>query len=163
MIVPMNLAKPTQAFNRFQYQTGDQGGAAGPAGSRLTSTDYEQSSLVSQIGCFVTSIELAVAETAVSDLYLLAWDVPGNDANLQLALGGQLAGARQTFGPIPPGGTMVREFGEMFPGVQSPLYVGSPFDFGVLLLASLTPRVFTAPGAVDAYCVTVRGTTKEGC
>ena len=154
------LNKPTQAYRRFQYETGQSTSSDGviPA-----ATAFEQSSFVSQSACLLSSIEAVAIETAGTAVYLLGFDVAANDANLQLAIGGALGAARFTWGPMDPGATLVRDASETFSSNQVPFFRGIPLDRGLLVVASATPRIWTAPGAGQTYALLVRGTTSEGC
>lgn len=154
------ISKPTQAFGRFEYQTGQVALRPGVTGQRIipAANAFEQSSLVNQTPCFVSLIECVSDVLSVNDLYLLAFDLPATDAVTQAVIAGTMGAARSSYGPISPGGSMAREFSEVFPGAHAPFFVGLPFDLGVLVVASSTPRVFTAPGALDQYALLVRGT-----
>ena len=163
-MIPMNmvLARPTQAFGRFQYETGK---ARQSSTGQMVIADadaFEASALVSGLPSFVSLLEAVARSTNNANLYVLAYDAPATAAVLQAILGGNGGAARQTFGPIAPGGVMVREFGEVFRGVASPFYTGMPFDSGVVLVASATPVIWTTPGINDVKLL-ARGTTKEGC
>ena len=153
------LAKPTQAHGRFQYETGANSAQDGIIPSGLA---FEQSSLVLGAPCLVSVVEAVAIETAGTAVYLLGFDIVANDVNLQLAIAGALGAARYTWGPMDPGATLVRTADEVFPSQAAPFYQAMPFDRGLLIVASSTPRIWTAPGAGQQYSVLVRGTTREG-
>lgn len=159
------LSQPTQAFRRFFYETGRSSAAPSALGPVIipTANVVESSSLVFSSPGFVTSLE-AVAVSA-GNLYLLGFDLPANSAILNAITAGSMGAARYSWGPIPALGTLVREFQEMFPGegAQAALYSGAPFDLGLVVVASSTPVIYTAPAVNDAYKLLVRGSLQIGC
>ena len=154
------LSKPTQAHGRFAYETG---ASSAQDGIIPAANAFEQASLVMGAPCLVSSIEALAIETGAAPVYLLGFDVVANDVNLQLIIAGAMGGARYTWGPMNPGATLVREAEEVFPSRTAPFYPALPLDRGLIIVASATPRLWTAPGAGQQYSVLVRGTTREGC
>lgn len=159
------LSKPTQANKRWQYETGTASTAPNATtGAPTIPTQAawdDDGAMIYQGACYVSTLEVATKSTSAT-LYALLFDVSASVANALEGLAGNLGAARYTYGPIAPGGTMVREWRETFPGRGGPFYTGVPFDNGVLLLLSTTPVLFTAGVGSFAHVV-ARGTASEPC
>ena len=162
----MILSKPTQAFGRFTYETGQSArkpSALGPVIIPFANA-VEQTSQVMNGPGFVSSVE-AVAASVTAEVYLLGFDLPASSAIVQAIQAGSMGAARYTWGPMVPYGTMTREFQELFGHelAGAPLYQAAPFDQGLVVVVSTTPVVYTAPAADDKYKLVVRGTQNLGC
>jgi hypothetical protein len=136
----MQYVKPSNPLNacgRWQYETG--GTAVAPPPLVL----FEATATLIEAPAWIEIIEATIDTAAAAPIYVLVSDA----TNVQQAIA--RAAARYTYGPILPGGTMVRAYEEWWRGYDGREdFRGCPFTNGAIVLASLTPRVFTAAGAV---------------
>ncbi len=159
------LSQPTQANGRWQYETGTAAivpNATTGAPTIPTQRAWdEDGALIYQGACYVSTLEVVTKESSAT-LYVLLYDVVASLANAQQALAGNLGAARYTYGPIAPGGFVVRDWPEVHPGRGGPFYTGTPFDRGVLMLLSTTPTLFTLGVGSRAHVI-ARGTSADAC
>ena len=156
--------RPTQMFGRFYYETGRGEATTGAGGSVIpAAAAWEAIAIVASSPCLLTCAEMVLSDAAAdgTDYWVLAYDVNANSADVAAAIAnGSIGAARYTWGPFnAPGGTIVREPGELFELVgdcERQRTSGAPFDLGCVLVLSLTPRVVTL-SPDDLLAVTARG------
>lgn len=164
------LRKPTQAVGRYTYETGlgkstRIGGAEMvPAGS-----EWERTAAVAQTPCLLISMEIVIQPSEVSRVYwALAYDAQPSDELDTAYAANQLGAARYNWGPVSVGangGLILRDAGELW-SVRTILPNGEcvdeeirgfPFDRGIYVVVSSSPRVPTAPGPQFSVVARVQG------
>ena len=138
-------SKPTQSCERFGYETGQPGIAPLTAPAA-----FEQVEQVLDRPGWIEIFEATIDLGAPPLVWLLVFDAQ----NAQVATA--RAFARYTYGPIVPGGTMVRAYEEWWMGAGGRTdFRGVPFDFGCVVFASTTPGLLTV--APPVMRLTARG------
>lgn len=142
------------SFNRWQYETGNsiQGANYVPP-----SVVWEWDAVLFAGPCLLTRLEVACDVSTTVAHFVLLYDadtIANATARLQ---------ARHTFGPIPIGGGKFDEtFTEPFTLPDGTVVEGVPFINGCVLLASSTPRTYTAPTDDAAFAIFARGLRAGG-
>lgn len=157
------IVKPIDSCWRGTYETGKGGNFND---STLPTIAWEQVAQVSRQPGWLMYAHGAFLLTQETR-FVLFFDVnPGDPAQFAQIAPGALA--RYSFGPIPAGlaGTLVYESSaELIPlpyqgapqgGPDKPWAYGLPFNFGIVAVASSTPRVLTQPAIPDCMSLTCR-------
>lgn len=147
--------RPTQIDKLFFYETG-RGEATSQSNLSVipATAAWETTAKVAAMPCILTSVDAVLAATApaATTYWILGYDVPANNANIDAMIANQsLGSARYTWGPFSvPGSTIVREPEQI---IRVPNGCGGhddvkgfPFDNGVVILLSSTPNVLTIAG-----------------
>lgn len=156
------LVKPIDSCWRGTYETGKGGNFNTP---NLPTAGFEAQANVAFQPCWLTFLHAALL-LGGDERYVCLFDLnPGDPQQLALVVPGAVA--RYTFGPVPAGqgGTIIYEASaELIPvpfqgapqgGPEKPWAYGLPFNFGIVAVASSTPRVYTQtaiPASMGLTC-----------
>lgn len=157
------IVKPIDSCWRGTYETGRDGNFNNPT---LPTVAFEQVAQVSRQPCWLLYAHASFI-IEQDTRFVLLFDVnPGDPAQFAQIVPGALA--RYSYGPIPAGlaGTLIYESSaELVPlpyqgapqgGPEKPWSYGLPFNFGIVAVASSTPRVFTQTLTPDCMALTCR-------
>lgn len=121
---------------------------------KTTGSDWEAAAPVQLTAAtgWLSILEVVVAQNVAGSVWVQLFDSG--------ALPGAGARADHSFGPITPGatgGSLIREFQEENgQPTQAGNFTGTPFDNGIWIGLSTTPRIYTAAPA-NSYAVFARG------
>lgn len=163
------LRKPTQAVGRYTYETG-LGKATRIGGAEMvpSGSEWETIAAVAQTPCLLISLEVVIQPSEAARVYwALAYDAQPSDEFDTAYNANQIGAARYNWGPVSVGangGLVLRDAGELW-SVRTLVagecideeIRGFPFDRGIVVVVSSSPRVPTAPGPQFSVVARVQG------
>lgn len=157
--MPINCASPTmlptERGGTGQYETGKDSFNT----PKLPTVLWEptESAVIAKQPCWLTFLNVIVNPAITTVVYALLFDLNINDPQQLADLMSGNVGARYTLGPVPAstGGTIVFAPVSEQIGKDGSVIEGLPFNFGLVLLASTTPRFHTSPEN-DAIAISAR-------